>query len=162
MTVPMKRPRARAECLTPNRAWHISLMLLGLLLRPVTALAQDVAAQSADNKSKATVCGRDTAGQTMCKQGMLFECRNIAPGTLDRVSGWQWKSDILRSCGEMVPATIQNEPSDLLQGFSYSPQITSNSSGLGYHASPGRPMFTPSGQPGAARVSGAPLPLQFQ
>jgi hypothetical protein len=61
-------------------------------------------------------CGPPMDGQVFCNSGMLYECEFISPNSMERRTGWRWKSDILRSCPEPDHVRTAERPFVLPQG----------------------------------------------
>jgi hypothetical protein len=83
-------------------------MLLVMLLLPVAGQAQDV--PRTNGRNALPHCGPQMDGQVFCRFGTLYECQLISPNAMERRTGWRWKADILRACGEPSPAKIDERP----------------------------------------------------
>jgi hypothetical protein len=105
----------------------IGLLLIFGLLLPLAGRAEDAQGSSPDVNSRMPLCGPQAEGQVYCKFGTIYECRPVSPNSLERGTGWHWKMDILRSCAEPLPATIDQQGGSL-PDIIYAPET--NSSGV--------------------------------
>lgn len=119
-------PRLRST----GSAAAVSLLVLELIL-PSAGRAADA--------GRMPLCGPEAQGQVYCSAGTVYECRAIDPNSLERGAGWHWKMDILRSCGDPLPAVI--EPRDgSTPDITYAPEIggSDGQNRSGSQAGPGR------------------------
>jgi hypothetical protein len=75
-------------------------------------------------------------GQVFCKFGTIYECQFVDPHSMERRTGWRWKTDILRSCAEPSSAGAVQEnavPPD----YGYGPQQTNGHGAHGGRGSQG-------------------------
>jgi hypothetical protein len=88
----------------------VGRVVAGLLLAatPVLGHAQDV--PGAHENDTMPRCGPAMDGQVFCKSGTLYECQFVDPNSMERRTGWRWKADILRACGEPEPAEREYRP----------------------------------------------------
>jgi hypothetical protein len=113
--------------------------LFAMLLAPVPALAQDLSPLSPSANAQLPHCGPELDGQTMCRFGVIYECEFINPTSLERRTGWRWKSDLSRGCD--VAHAPDHRPyygqEGLPPGFTYAPQINESGTQSGQPAIPG-------------------------
>ena len=81
-------------------------LLWAVLLVPIPGHAQDRSAPSPGGNTMMPACGPHMDGQVICESGVVYECQFIDPKSLERRTGWRWKSDLLRGCAEPVPVII--------------------------------------------------------
>jgi len=70
-----------------------------------------------------TYCGPEVSGRAICRAGEVSRCLFSPPAGLSRATGWQWRPDLLRSCAEAVPATLEDDRTGLPPGFVYAPPL---------------------------------------
>jgi hypothetical protein len=126
-----------------------ALCLLPLLLPVLAGPVQAQGSADAEDNSAMPRCGPPTDGQILCKFGSVYECQYINPNSMERRTGWRWKSDSLQSCDEARPATAE-PPQGLPQGFVYAPQANTQSSQLASPDNQAVPPTQAGRQPGGA------------
>jgi hypothetical protein len=92
------------------RIVSILVLLLIMSLVSATSRAEDVPNPASNDPNPP--CGPHMDGQVSCRFGILYECELISPNSLERRSGWHWKADLLRTCGETDRAKT-DDPQDL-------------------------------------------------
>jgi hypothetical protein len=99
-------------------------LLFALLLAPVPGFAQNPSPLSPNANSRMPQCGSAMDGQTMCRFGVIYECEFVSPNSMERRTGWRWKSDVLRGCDTPpTPADLPgNGQGGAPPGFIYAPQ----------------------------------------
>ncbi len=120
------------------------LVLLALLLTIGPALAQNLSPLSPNANAPMPRCGPALDGQTMCRFGVIYECEYISPDSMDRRTGWRWKSDILLGCdADPAPADLPGgNQGGLPPGFTYAPQANPNATQANPNgAQTGQPSF---------------------
>lgn len=122
-------------------------LMFALLLAPVPVLAQDLSPLSPNVNAPLPQCGPNMDGQVMCRFGVIYECEFIGPATLERRTGWRWKSDLLRSCDPPRPPVHQPYGQEgLPPGFTYAPQINEPNPQQPYQSN--QPIVPGFGRPG--------------
>ncbi|HBK06735.1 MAG TPA: hypothetical protein DDZ81_12835 [Acetobacteraceae bacterium] len=121
-------------------------LLFALLLTPVSGFAQTLSPLSPNANAPMPRCGPDLDGQTMCRFGVIYECVFISPNSMERRTGWRWKSDVLRACDPAAaPADLPSGgDGGVPPGFTYAPQTGQYGTQSGIQAKPGSRPF---GQP---------------
>ncbi len=90
---------------------RLGMIVVATMLSTAAALAQDVPWPR---------CSDRLDGQQLCGNGSVCECHYDSGGTLTgRVAAWRWSCDLLKMCGDPVPAGADPQP--LPPGFSYAP-----------------------------------------
>jgi hypothetical protein len=113
-------------------------LLFALLLAPLPGFGQELSPLSPNANSPMPACGPAMDGQAMCRFGRVYECEFVGPGSMERRTGWRWKSDLLRDCGPApAPAELPGdrrarEPADL----TYAPQTNGYGSQAGQSGMP--------------------------
>lgn len=118
-------------------------LLFALLLAPIPGFAQSLSPLSPNANSRMPQCGPAMDGQVMCRFGAVYECAFVSPNSMERRTGWRWKSDVLRACDPApAPADLPSdrpgrEPPDL----TYAPQTNDYGSGAGQSGMPAKSDF---------------------
>jgi hypothetical protein len=130
--VPRRSRRSRVR--NPTKRALIRLLLLAIPLLPIAGQAEDV---SDPNKNSAMPrCGPQMDGQVYCKFGIIYECQLIGSNSMERRTGWRWKSDLLRTCAQPSPAKTDDQI-DLPPEVTYAPEQTDRPGSQGGRGSAG-------------------------
>jgi hypothetical protein len=99
-------------------------LLFALLLAPIPGRAQSLSPLSPNANARMPQCGPALDGQTMCRFGVIYECEFIGLNSMERRTGWRWKSDILRACDTTpAPADLPSDSQrEVPPGFTFAPQ----------------------------------------
>jgi hypothetical protein len=136
-----RRPRDRASM----KHTLIRLLLFATPCLPVAGHAGDVS----DPNMNSTMprCGPQMDGQVYCKFGIIYECQLIGPNSLERRTGWRWKTDLLRACSVPSPAKT-NQQNGSSPEVIYAPEQTDHPDAQGSRGDAG----TPPGAGGSPQV----------